>query len=296
MPIEFLKDVTVNGDVNIPEYINHIGDPHTKLGFVANGNFAVFTDNGNLTSAERFRITNGGYVGIGTKNPSTHLEVEGGAKIHNNLNIEKGRIGVREQIPRHPLHVRGAGYLSEGIYLGGETYNNLLDDYEEGYWAPEWETYNWIDGKKNKYSMTPNEKDPYMQYTKIGNLVYCQFYYMMEGNFPWPSSSTLSLYIRGGSLPFQPSGRVVGLTGSYQTRGRGFYIPKSNSIISTPSLFPYRPGGNGAYAIGLFATKDGQYNFETVTTDAVATGKRETFEVWGSFVYHTGSYEYDPGL
>ena len=73
MPIEFLKDVTVNGDVNIPEYINHIGDPHTKLGFVANGNFAVFTPYGNGTSAERFRITNGGYVGILNKNPKTAL-------------------------------------------------------------------------------------------------------------------------------------------------------------------------------------------------------------------------------
>jgi len=288
MPIEFLKDVTVNGDVNIPEYINHIGDPHTKLGFVANGNFAVFTPYGNNTSAERFRITNGGYVGILNKNPKTALDVAGTATVQNNLHVVKGSLGVKTEFPQHPLHVRGAGYLEGGIFLGGQSQYNLLDDYEEGFWNPVIGIYDFLKGTTTKYE---TEKRASNQYTKIGNVVYCQFILEWEGSFPWYSSNTNAFMIDHSSLPFDPNGRVSSLTGTYNTINSNGIYNRSTNTLATPSLFPYRSGSGSAMHVGFFAKKGPVQNFETATTDALTIGKSEKFTITGSFAYHLGTWE-----
>lgn len=287
MPIEFLKDVTVNGDVNIPEYINHIGDPHTKLGFVANGNFAVFTPYGNGTSAERFRITNGGYVGILNKNPKTALDVAGTATVQNSLHVVKGRVGVRTEFPQQPLHVRGAGYLEGGIFLGGQSQYNLLDDYEEGNWKPQIGIYDFRTGSTTKYSTTDSVRN---QYTKIGNVVYCQFVLEWE-KFPWSSNNTLAFTIHNSSLPFAPTSRVYSLTGTYNTINSNGIYKSSTNTLATPSLFPYRSGSGSAMHVGFFAKKGPVQQFETATTDALVIGKSGKFTITGSFVYHTGTWE-----
>ena len=74
----------VVGDIGIDESIIHNGDTDTKIGFVANDNFAITTG-----GVERVRVTSGGNVGIGTNNPANKLHVEGTALIRNgNLQID----------------------------------------------------------------------------------------------------------------------------------------------------------------------------------------------------------------
>ena len=65
-------DNNFTGRVNISEYIYHIGDTDTKIGFVANDNFAITT-----AGVERVRVTSGGSVGIAKNNPSQKLDVNG---------------------------------------------------------------------------------------------------------------------------------------------------------------------------------------------------------------------------
>jgi hypothetical protein len=63
-------------------------------------------------------------------------------------------------------------YLGGGVYLGGTGSANKLDDYEEGTW-----TVNIIKGGS---ALPVNTR--YGYYTRIGNLIYIQFYWFYNGN------------------------------------------------------------------------------------------------------------------
>jgi hypothetical protein len=63
-------------------------------------------------------------------------------------------------------------FLSGGVYLGGTGSANQLDDYEEGTW-----TVNVIKGGS---ALPVNTR--YGYYTKVGNLIYIQFYWFYNGN------------------------------------------------------------------------------------------------------------------
>ena len=70
------EKLDVAGNISIDEYIVHNGDTNTKFGFVANDNWAVTT-----AGLERIRVTSGGNFGVGTNNPATKLDVDGGFKL-----------------------------------------------------------------------------------------------------------------------------------------------------------------------------------------------------------------------
>ncbi len=62
--------------IGIQKDIFHLGDTDTHFGFVANDNWAVTT-----AGVERIRVTSGGNFGVGTNNPATKLDVDGGFKL-----------------------------------------------------------------------------------------------------------------------------------------------------------------------------------------------------------------------
>lgn len=64
--------------IGIQKDIFHLGDTDTHFGFVANNNWAVTT-----AGLERIRVTSGGNFGVGTNNPATKLDVNGGFKLSN---------------------------------------------------------------------------------------------------------------------------------------------------------------------------------------------------------------------
>ena len=56
---------TLGGEVQIPDYIHHIGDNNCKFGFESGDTFAIET-----AGSERVRVTSDGNLGIGTITPS----------------------------------------------------------------------------------------------------------------------------------------------------------------------------------------------------------------------------------
>jgi len=66
------------GDLTLPDAIIHSGDTNTKIRFPAADTFSVET-----AGEERFRVTSGGLVGIGTDNPGAKLQIKetGGSTI-----------------------------------------------------------------------------------------------------------------------------------------------------------------------------------------------------------------------
>ena len=68
-------DISVGGDLTLPDAIVHSGDTDTKIRFPATDTFTVET-----AGEERLRINSSGKVGIGTDNPSTNLHVVGSVR------------------------------------------------------------------------------------------------------------------------------------------------------------------------------------------------------------------------
>ena len=83
------EKLDVAGNVGIDESIIHNGDTDTKIGFVANDNFAITT-----AGVERVRVTSGGSVGIATNNPGAKLDVEGNAVLGSSGNTATGSYAV----------------------------------------------------------------------------------------------------------------------------------------------------------------------------------------------------------
>ena len=83
-------------------------------------------------------------------------------------------------------------YLSGGVYLGGTTSTNHLDDYEEGTWSPYFTSTG-----GGSATMGSNTEGLYI---KTGNVVYVTASLEMSSN----SLSSGGLEVRG--LPFTPSG------------------------------------------------------------------------------------------
>jgi hypothetical protein len=79
-----------------------------------------------------------------------------------------GNVGIGTTTPSQKLDVVGSIEVSDGIYIGGTGTANKLDDYEEGTWTPS------IATAGGTLSVTYAERPG--KYTKIGNVVYYEFY------------------------------------------------------------------------------------------------------------------------
>lgn len=81
-------------------------------------------------------------------------------------------------------------YLSGGVYLGGTTASNKLDDYEEGTWTP------------NIYAggsaLPVNSR--YGYYRKVGGLLFLSFYWFHNGGLSSYTNSGTAYNVQG--LPF----------------------------------------------------------------------------------------------
>jgi hypothetical protein len=93
-----------------------------------NVNGTIISDGANLDGA----------VVINDSGADVDFRVESDT-IMNALFVEgsSGRVGVGTTSPSQALDVVGSIEVSVGIYLGGTTSANLLDDYEEGTFTPE---------------------------------------------------------------------------------------------------------------------------------------------------------------
>ena len=137
-------------------------------------------------------------------------------------------------------------YLSGGVYLGGTGSANLLDDYEEGSWAP-----SFYDGFTSvSFSIQKG------RYTKMGRFVACEFYILFDGTglgsqiqiqgLPFVIANGDS-FVQGGGLSTYQSvtGDTVQFYGSNSaTRFSGYY--NGSSAFSSSSAL------SGKYIIGTF--------------------------------------------
>ena len=158
---------------------------------------------------ERMRITSTGNVGIGTSSPGQKLEVNG--------NI-----------------------IADGIYLGGTAAANLLEDYEEGTWTPEY-------APETGAFTSVTYQDQGGSYTKIGNRVFFQ------GRIRTSSITvgTASGDVRISGLPFtsinnSATGRNAGSISACV--GFGGDMPSGLDVEPNATFFNlrYRTSANGA--------------------------------------------------
>ena len=70
---------TLGGEVQIPDYIHHVGDNNCKFGFESGDTFAVET-----AGSERVRVTSDGNLGIGTITPSGLLHTHAASGTNRN--------------------------------------------------------------------------------------------------------------------------------------------------------------------------------------------------------------------
>ena len=92
------------------------------------------------------------------------FRVESDGNTHG-LFVDAGnnRVGILNSSPATALDVTGAISTSSGLYVGGTTSSNLLDDYEEGDWTPE--------AQFATTNPTAGATSGTGRYVKVGNLV-----------------------------------------------------------------------------------------------------------------------------
>jgi hypothetical protein len=181
---------TVSG--NITAYYNRLS---------SNGDIVQFRKDGTTVGSIG---TNGGDLFI--SNSDTGLRYRG---VEDNIIPCDGSGGSRDNavsLGGSPYRFKDL-YLSGGVYLGGTTSANLLDDYEEGTWTPVA-----ADAETGGNTGTAGVANGY--YTKVGNVVYVMGV-LSNVNTTGLTSGNL-FYIQG--LPFS-SKDLVGATAYYMSGG-----------------------------------------------------------------------------
>jgi hypothetical protein len=145
-------------------------------------------------------------------------------------------------------------YLSGGVYLGGTTASNKLDDYEEGTWTPTFYT---------GFSSISAYTYQVGHYIKVGGMVYTDFYLYFTG-----TGNNAHINVTG--LPFNLSSQHSGLV-------RGGGVSTYNNLTSNIQQF-YGTGStdrfqlyeNGNNGTGVSGTQTNKYLIGTFTykTDA----------------------------
>jgi len=135
-------------------------------------------------------------------------------------------------------------YLSGGVYLGGTTSANLLDDYEEGTWTPTLTAASNCSGLSLAYAW----------YVRIGNMVF----YSISGGVTVTSSNTMTTFTF-----------TQAFTQAVQAEPQG-----GSAVIEGPSPFPYAAGtafnssagnSNGFAAFGASAVDFNGASFFSIT-------------------------------
>jgi hypothetical protein len=171
-------------------------------------------------STDRLTILGGGNVGIGTISPPEKLTVQGNISASGNIILASGQ---------------GIDFSATGQAAGMSS--ELLDDYEEGTWTPQW-----VSGDFDTVTMDVVNAT----YTKVGNLVTLCAYVRTDlvTLFGSPSAA----YMTG--VPFQPIsndyfavnvGYSAGWPGDEPTGGYLLHTSGTGTRIN----FHYRTSANG---------------------------------------------------
>ena len=129
---------------------------------------------------------------------TTAASVGGDSTIGGDLTVDtntlyvdstNNRVGIGNTSPTQALDVTGDIITSGGVYLGGTTSANLLDDYEEGTWTPTFQ------GSTTAGTYTYWGQDG--AYIKVGNMVTVSFRLTAI-----TTSSAGSGYIQIAGVPF----------------------------------------------------------------------------------------------
>lgn len=304
--VEFTSGIVVGGAVTATNFdfnaeVYNVGTG-ASISNPANNELALGTNN-----AEKIRITSDGKVGINTDAPNQELhlhtsgdgtsyirftdETSGTSALDGAIfgidspnlyawNYEEGDFVVANggyskftvknsgdvQIADGNLKIMTSGHGIDFTVTGdgsGTTDNELLDEYEEGFYTPT------IDGGFSSANMQYKAG----RYTRIGNLVYCDFYIRFD-----TGATANGTHIRIGGLPFTISSINYGAPGSVAqlTRGGGNYTYQDLDPGNNPVFY-------GESATDRFQTYyNGSTQWATSTTSGGANGKY----IIGTFQYH----------
>jgi hypothetical protein len=240
--------VNIGASSNFPQ-IQFVSTGNTfAIGADSSGNFKI-SDNSTIGTNDRITIDNIGNVGIGTSSPSQKLDVVGSIEV------------------------------SDGIYIGGTSAANKLDDYEQGTFDLEW-GYG-VFGGISYYDLSDfgGNKSETSTYVKVGRHVTVTSVFRY-GSLPTAWSQSFGVvYLK---LPFTVN------TG-YYANGAYSAFPGS-SAAGSPSLFP--TNYSSAFSLlGLHKSGLGGFStFQTLTVgDMPGIGPSGYAEFKISFSFYTTS-------
>jgi hypothetical protein len=206
-----------------------------------------------------------GTFGIGgTSDASIYRTGANGSGLHFSTNsiLPASNVGA---VNDQAIQLGGSGnrftdlYLSGGVYLGGTTSANQLDDYEEGTWNPT------LVGGTSAGTTTYNGRSG--DYTKIGNTVRVGFYISF-------TAATGTGEMRLGNLPFVQNADNANNVklGGVMTDGLNWDVDGSLILMGTISTTYMRVG---------ISRDDTAVHIQGVTN--------ETATIWGTLTYITNS-------
>jgi hypothetical protein len=150
-------------------------------------------------------------------------------------------------------------YLSGGVYLGGTSSTNYLDDYEEGTWTPT------ITGSSGASGQSYNIQNG--RFTKIGSFVHYTFDVQLS------AVGTLSgTYIVIGGLPFTGVGGNLGGTATIGYHNVGGNAQPLGAYVSGSNVYLMEQGASGS-------------DYVLVSENRIGSSSR----ILGSIMVHTAS-------
>ena len=267
-------------DFEIVDKIVHTGDTDTAIRFPAADTITAET-----AGSERFRITSGGNVGIGTDNPGTTLDARGNVQFGDGGGFDMNILGTRHQFSingSEKLRITSGGELQiangnlkfstagTGIDFSatgngsGTMTSELLDDYEEGTWTPIFDTS--ISGGTLS-GITYDQQSG--KYRKIGSMVY------IEGEL------RTTAVTNGGAGTYDISG--LPFTASVDGVNGTFFCYSQHSWTNAPHHFGVVANTDHARGRGGISVGDATYTNGTTNDFNTGSGSKNR-------VYFAGWY------